>query len=98
MKTIYDGIVIEIGFNPYYGSFIWIDHGSGFSTIHANLDENNIFIKKEEYIESEALIGKVNNVENNSYGILNFMIWGNKGKDKNGNYILVNENPEEWIK
>tara|TARA_B100001750_G_C15510116_1_gene603038 strand:- start:1220 stop:2464 length:1245 start_codon:yes stop_codon:yes gene_type:complete len=98
VKTIYDGIIIEIGFNPYYGSFIWIDHGNGFSTIYANLDENNIFVEKEEYIESEGLIGKVNNVENNSHGILNFMIWGNKGKDKNGDYILINENPEEWIK
>ena len=98
IKAVHDGIVVEVGFNLYYGSFIWIDHGGGFSTIYANLDENNILVKKQEYVESEAMIGKVHNIENNSHGILNFMIWGNKGKDGNGNYILINENPEEWIR
>ena len=98
VKSVYDGIVMEIGFNPYYGSFIWIDHGNGFSTIYANLNDNSIFVKKQEYVESEMVMGKVQNVENNSHGILNFMLWGSKGKDKEGNYILLNEDPEEWIK
>ena len=98
IKAVHDGIVVEVGFNLYYGSFIWIDHGGGVSTIYANLDENNILVKKQEYVESEAMIGKVHNIENNSHGVLNFMIWGNKGKDGNGNYILINENPEEWIR
>ena len=89
---------MEIGFNPYYGSFIWIDHGSGFSTVYANLNDNSIFVKKQEYVESEMVMGKVQNVENDSHGVLNFMLWGSKGKDKEGNYILSNENPEEWIK
>ena len=99
VKSIHDGIVVEIDFNPYFGSFVIIDHGKGFSTLYAHLNDDNILVKKNQYIDRNKIIGYVLNKseKNQTFGIINFMIFKNN-KDKNGNFRTTNENPEKWIK
>ena len=43
-----------------------------------NLNEQKIFVSKDEYVSKNKIIGKIQNVQNESHGILNFMIWGVK--------------------
>ena len=99
VKSIHDGIVVEIDFNPYFGSFVIIDHGKGFSTLYAHLKDDRILVKKDQYIDRNQIIGYALNINknNDTFGMINFMIFKNE-KDKNGNYKSINKDPEDWIK
>ncbi len=95
VKSVFDGIVAKIDFNPIYNSYIIIDHGNGYSTLYANLDDQSIQVSEQDYIESQTVIANTlnsNNSGNNSYGLLYFMIF-----ELANNEELKNYNPKEWI-
>lgn len=92
VKSVFDGIVVKIDFNLIYNSYIIIDHGDGYSTLYANLDDQSIQVSEEDYIESQTIIANTLNSENDSYGLLYFMIF-ELGNDEK----LKNYNPKEWI-
>ena len=96
VRTVFDGIVATIDYNLVYNTYIVIDHGDGYSTLYANLDDDSIKIKKQAYIDSNTIIGKTLNKSNNknqSYGLLYFGILQMKN-----NQEVVPSNPREWIK
>ena len=95
--SVFDGIVAEIGYTPIYGSYIIIDHGDKYSTFYGNVNENNILVSKSDYVEYSQAIATTLSIENEEYGILNFMIF-ETGEGSNGLPIITNKNPEEWIK
>ena len=96
VKTVFDGIVATIDYNPVYNTYIIIDHGGGYSTLYANLDDNSIQIASQAYIESETIIGNVLDDPNNkkqTYGLLYFGVIGTGNNQRATPY-----NPREWIK
>ena len=96
VRTVFDGVVATIDYNLVYNTYIIIDHGDGYSTLYANLDDDSIKIKKQAYIDSNTIIGKTLNKSNNknqSYGLLYFGILQMKN-----NQEVVPSNPMEWIK
>ena len=93
VKSVFDGIVAKIDFNPVYNSYIIIDHGNGFSTLYANLDDESIQVVDKDYIESQTIIANTLNNKNEMYGVLYFMIFQLSKNDK-----LINHDPKEWIR
>ena len=87
--SVLDGFVSVITYLRNYGNTIIINHGGGFYTVYANVE--NILVKENEYIGSNYQIASVSKSENpaisNSY-FLHFEIWNNETK----------LNPELWIK
>tara|TARA_Y100001970_G_C14230347_1_gene858234 strand:+ start:1460 stop:2713 length:1254 start_codon:yes stop_codon:yes gene_type:complete len=97
VKAVFDGVVAEIGYNLGYNTYVIIDHGGGYSTLYANLDDKSIQVSNQDYIESEAIIGNTLNIldnkKNQSYGLLYFMIFEVNDKQK-----VTPQNPRKWIK
>ena len=96
VRTVFDGIVATIDYNLVYNTYIVIDHGDGYSTLYANLDDDSIKIQKQAYIDSNTIIGTTlnkSNSKNQSYGLLYFGILRMKN-----NQEVVPYNPREWIK
>ena len=96
VRSVFDGIVAIIDFNPVYKSYIIIDHGDGYSTLYANLNDQSIQVSDQDYIEAQTVIGKTLNSSdgrNDFYGLLYFMIFGLTNDKK-----LQNYNPRDWIK
>tara|TARA_Y100000590_G_scaffold365048_1_gene423755 strand:- start:474 stop:1721 length:1248 start_codon:yes stop_codon:yes gene_type:complete len=97
IKAVFDGIVAEIDYNPIWSSYVIIDHGDGYHTVYANLDENSIQVSNQDYVESETVVGNTlnyfDNKKNESYGLLYFSIFG-----VNKNQKVTRYNPREWIR
>jgi septal ring factor EnvC (AmiA/AmiB activator) len=96
VKAVFDGIVSKIDYNPVYNTYIIIEHGDGYSTLYANLDDKSIQISIEDYIDAETIIANTLNISNSkkkSYGLLYFMVFGMKNNSE-----LITYNPREWIK
>jgi len=96
VKAVFDGIVSKIDYNPVYNTYIIIEHGEGYSTLYANLDDKSIQISIEDYIDAETIIANTLNISNSkkkSYGLLYFMVFGMKNNSE-----LITYNPREWIK
>ena len=92
VKSVHDGIVLNIDFHPVYNGYVYIDHGGGYTTVYGNLDDENIMVKEQEYIKAETIIGNTLNTEDErNSGKLFFMIFD---KEKNPEV----QNPEDWIK
>jgi murein DD-endopeptidase MepM/ murein hydrolase activator NlpD len=95
--VVFDGIVADIDYNPIYNTYIIIDHGDGYATLYANLDDSSIEVSSQAYIESGAIIGNTlnnfDNKKNNSYGLLYFGILRTKDSQEVKPY-----NPREWIR
>ena len=85
VKTVLDGVVSTITYIRGHGNIIIIDHGGGFSTVYAHVD--NISVNENEYIQMGNSIASVAKVENGSFAKLHFEVWGNQKK----------LNPEKWL-
>ena len=85
IQSVLDGVVSTITYIRGYGNIIIIDHGGGFSTVYAQID--NITIHENEYIQMGSNIASVAIPENNTMAKLHFEVWGNQNK----------LNPEYWL-
>ncbi len=85
VQSVLDGVVSTITYIRGYGNIIIIDHGGGFSTVYAQID--NITIHENEYIQMGSNIASVAIPENNTMAKLHFEVWGNQKK----------LNPEYWL-
>ena len=83
--AVMGGIVTTITFIRGYGNIIIIDHGGGFSTVYAQID--NITVHENEYVQMDNPIASVANPEENTPAKLHFEVWGNQKK----------LNPEHWL-
>ena len=85
VKSVLDGVVSTITYIRGHGNIIIIDHGGGFSTVYAQID--NITVHENEYVQMDNPIASVANPEENTPAKLHFEVWGNQKK----------LNPEHWL-
>ena len=85
VKSVLDGVVSTITYIRGHGNIIIIDHGGGFSTVYAQID--NITVHENEYVQMDNPIASVANPEDNTPAKLHFEVWGNQKK----------LNPEHWL-
>ena len=85
VKSVLDGVVSTITYIRGHGNIIIIDHGGGFSTVYAQID--NITVHENEYVQMDNPIASVANPEENTQAKLHFEVWGNQKK----------LNPEHWL-
>ena len=85
VKSVLDGVVSTITYIRGHGNIIIIDHGGGFSTVYAQID--NITVHENEYVQMDNPIASVANPEENTSAKLHFEVWGNQKK----------LNPEHWL-
>jgi len=85
VQSVLDGVVSTITYIRGHGNIIIIDHGGGFSTVYAHVD--NIIIRENEYIQMGNSIASVANSDNGNSTMLHFEVWGNQKK----------LNPEKWL-
>jgi len=71
--AILDGVISTITYIRGHGNVIIIDHGDGFNTVYANVE--NILVEENNYIQAGTQIATLNNEK-----ILHFEIWGNQKK------------------
>mgnify|MGYP001417404728 CR=1 FL=1 len=83
--SILDGVVSTITYIRGHGNIVIIDHGGGFSSVYAQID--NILVNENNYVQMGSNIGSVAVPEDNSISHLHFEIWGNQQK----------QNPELWL-
>jgi len=85
VKSVLDGVVSTITYIRGHGNIIIIDHGGGFSTVYAQIE--NINVHENEYVQRGSTIATVVKAENNTSAKLHFEVWGNQQK----------LNPEIWL-
>ena len=85
VKSVLDGVVSTITYIRGHGNIIIIDHGGGYSTVYAQIE--NINVHENEYVQRGMTIANVIEAERNSPSKLHFEVWGNQEK----------LNPELWL-
>ncbi len=85
VESVLDGVVSIITFIRGHGNIVIVDHGGGFNTVYAHID--NIQVSENEYIQAGDRIAKVARTGSGSNGKLHFEVWGNQQK----------LNPEHWL-
>ena len=66
------GQVTVATWDPSYGNWVEIDHGGGYRSRYAHLNE--IFVREGEWVEANSFIGTVGNTGNSSGAHLHFEI------------------------
>ena len=85
VKSVLDGVVSTITYIRGHGKVIIIDHGDGFSTVYAQVD--NIKINENEYVQMGTVIAGIAKNEA-GFAELHFEVWGNQKK----------LDPQVWLK
>jgi len=85
VKSVLDGVISTITYIRGHGKVIIIDHGEGFSTVYAKVD--NIKINENEYVQMGTTIATISK-ENQRTAELHFEVWGNQKK----------LDPQIWLK
>ena len=85
VESVLDGVVSTITYIRGHGNIIIIDHGGGFSTVYAQIE--NITVHENEYVQMGNTIAAVATPEENNTAKLHFEVWGNQKK----------QNPEHWL-
>ena len=85
VQSVLDGVVSTITYIRGHGNIIIIDHGGGFSTVYAHID--NIIVHENEYLQMGNAIASVAIPKDNTMAKLHFEVWGNQKK----------LNPEHWL-
>ena len=85
VQSVLDGVVSTITYIRGHGNIIIIDHGGGFSTVYAQI--NNITVHENEYLQMGNAIASVAIPGENTMAKLHFEVWGNQKK----------LNPEHWL-
>ena len=85
VKSVLDGVISTITYIRGHGKVIIIDHGEGFSTVYAKVD--NIKINENEYVQMGTTIATISK-NNQGAAELHFEVWGNQKK----------LDPQIWLK
>ena len=85
VNSVLDGVVSTITYIRGHGNIIIIDHGGGFSTVYAQIE--NINVHENDYVQMGKKIASVAIPEDNTTSKLHFEVWGNQEK----------QNPEHWL-
>ena len=85
VKSVLDGVISTITYIRGHGKVIIIDHGEGFSTVYAKVD--NIKINENDYVQMGTTIATISK-ENQGTAELHFEVWGNQKK----------LDPQIWLK
>ena len=85
VNSVLDGVVSTITYIRGHGNIIIIDHGGGFSTVYAQIE--NITVHENDYVQMGNIIASVAIPEENTVAKLHFEVWGNQKK----------QNPEHWL-
>jgi len=83
--TVLDGVISTITYIRGHGNIIIVDHGGGFSTVYAQIE--NIQVNENEYVQAGDRLAKVASNGKSNNGKLHFEVWGNQQK----------LNPEHWL-
>ena len=83
--TVLDGVISIITYIRGHGNIIIVDHGGGFSTVYAQIE--NIQVNENEYIQAGDRLAKIASNGTSEKGKLHFEVWGNQQK----------LNPEHWL-
>jgi len=83
--TVLDGVISIITYIRGHGNIIIVDHGGGFSTVYAQIE--NIQVNENEYIQAGDRLAKIASNGTSRNGKLHFEVWGNQQK----------LNPEHWL-
>ena len=83
--TVLDGVISTITYIRGHGNIIIVDHGGGFSTVYAQIE--NIQVNENEYIQAGDRLAKIASNGKSNNGKLHFEVWGNQQK----------LNPEHWL-
>ncbi len=83
--TVLDGVISTITYIRGHGNIIIVDHGGGFSTVYAQIE--NIQVNENEYIQAGDRLAKIASNGKSKNGKLHFEVWGNQQK----------LNPEYWL-
>ena len=83
--TVLDGVISVITYIRGHGNIIIVDHGGGFSTVYAQIE--NIQVNENEYIQAGDRLAKIASNGTSENGKLHFEVWGNQQK----------LNPEHWL-
>jgi len=83
--TVLDGVISTITYIRGHGNIIIVDHGGGFSTVYAQVE--NIQVNENEYIQAGDRLAKIASIGKSKNGKLHFEVWGNQQK----------LNPEHWL-
>ena len=83
--TVLDGVISTITYIRGHGNIIIVDHGSGFSTVYAQIED--IQVNENEYIQAGDHLAKIASNGKSENGKLHFEVWGNQQK----------LNPEYWL-
>ncbi len=83
--TVLDGVISIITYIRGHGNIIIVDHGGGFSTVYAQIE--NIQVNENEYIQAGDRLAKIASSGTSRNGKLHFEVWGNQQK----------LNPEHWL-
>ena len=83
--TVLDGVISTITYIRGHGNIIIVDHGGGFSTVYAQIE--NIQVNENEYIQVGDRLAKIASNGKSKNGKLHFEVWGNQQK----------LNPEHWL-
>ena len=85
VNSVLDGVVSTITYIRGHGNIIIIDHGGGFSTVYAQIED--IAVHENDYVQMGNTIAYVAIPEHNTTGKLHFEVWGNQEK----------LNPQKWL-
>jgi septal ring factor EnvC (AmiA/AmiB activator) len=85
VTTVLDGVISTITYIRGHGNIIIVDHGGGFSTVYAQVE--NIQVNENEYIQAGDRLAKIASNGKSKNGKLHFEVWGNQQK----------LNPEHWL-
>jgi septal ring factor EnvC (AmiA/AmiB activator) len=86
VKSVFNGLAKMITYLPGYGNTIIVDHGKGYYTVYAHLDE--IYIHKDDYIKTGQIIATVGDSGSLDGAKLQFGIYGGQ----------KTYNPVKWLK
>ena len=73
-----DGIVVAITWIPSFGNTIILDHGAGYYTVYAHVDEIQVNI--DSYVVRDQIIARVSDTGSLEGAKLHFEIWQNEEK------------------
>lgn len=96
VKATADGVVVKAHFDNRFGNYIEIEHGYGYKTVYAHL--NNISVKKGEKVHRGQEIGGVGNTGRSTAAHLHYEVKrNNKTLDPRSEFYTYNYKLEDLI-
>jgi len=86
VKAVFIGLVSEVTYLSGFGNTVILDHGNGYYTVYAHLDE--FFVEPDVVVNAGEVIGLVGDSGSLEGAKLHFAIFANQ----------TTENPQSWLR